>query len=386
VGRARRDDAQPRRVAVLAPLIERWYRWRDGRLRDPAFQRFAARFPLTRGMARRRSLELFDLVAGFVYSQVLFALVQLRLLEAVGDGPLPLERLAALAGLRLEPMHRLCEAGVALRLLSRRGGERYGLGDLGAALLGNPGVSAMIEHHSLLYLDLQDPVALLRDPQRPTELAAFWAYARNPAPGALGPEQVAAYSRLMGVSQDFIAGEILDAYPVGRHRCLLDVGGGEGAFVRAAAGRAPGLQFLLFDLPAVAQRATQTFEAALLADRARAVGGDLFADSLPRGADIACLIRVLYDHPRERALAILRAVHAALPLGGTLLVAEPMAQTSGAERVGAAYFAFYLLAMRGGEARSATEIAALLQEAGFVAIEPVATRRPLLTSLIRARR
>jgi demethylspheroidene O-methyltransferase len=367
-------------------LLERWYRWRDGLLRDPAFQRWAARFPLTRAVARRRSLELFDLVGGFVYSQVLFSIVRLRVLEAVADGPLALNQLAANTGLSVEATRRLCDAAAALRLLSRRGQDSYGLGDLGAALLGNPGVSAMIEHHALLYRDLADPVGLLSDSQRPTELSAFWAYARDPVPGALGAEQVAAYSRLMGVSQGFIAGEILDAYPLARHRCLLDVGGGEGAFVRAAAERAPGLRFMLFDLPAVAERATQGFQVAGLADRASAIGGDLFADPLPEGADIACLIRVIYDHPRERALAILRAVHAALPPGGTLLLAEPMAETKGAERVGAAYFAFYLLAMRGGDARSAADITALLREAGFSAIEPVATRRPLLTSLIRARR
>ena len=34
--------------------------------------------------------------------------------------------------------------------------------DLGASLRGNPSIAAFIEHHSLLYDDLRDPVALLR--------------------------------------------------------------------------------------------------------------------------------------------------------------------------------------------------------------------------------
>ena len=367
-------------------LTERWYRWRDRLLRDPRFQRWAARFPLTRGIAARRSLELFDLVAGFVYSQVLFALVRSRLLEALADGPRTLEQLAEQAGLPPDATRRLCGAGVSLRLLRLGEGGRYGLGDLGAALLANPGVSAMIEHHALLYRDLADPVGLLGDESRATELSAFWAYARNAEADALSPEQVGEYSALMGVSQGFIAGEILDAYAIARHRLVLDVAGGEGAFIRAAAQRAPQTRFLLFDLPAVAERAGRAFAQAGIDGRAQAVGGNLFADPLPQGADLACLIRVLYDHPRERALAILRAIHQALAPGATLLVAEPMAGLAGAERVGGAYFAFYLLAMRGGEARDASQIAALLQEAGFSAIASVPTRRPLLTSLIRAGR
>ena len=63
-----------------------------------------------------------------------------------------------------------------------------------------------------------------------------------------------------------------------------------------------------------------------------------------------------------------------------------MAGTAGAEAMGSVYFSFYLLAMRGGEARSPAEIAAMLQEAGFRTAEPVQTRRPLFTSLLVARR
>ena len=53
----------------------------------------------------------------------------------------------------------------------------------------------------------------------------------------------------MSRTQPLIAEDILDAYPVRRHRCLLDVGGGDGAFLMAAADRASALRLLLFDLP-----------------------------------------------------------------------------------------------------------------------------------------
>ena len=71
--------------------------------------------------------------------------------------------------------------------------------------------------------------------------------------------------------------------------------------------------------------------------------------------------------PRRRTgLALLAAAHAALAPGGTLLLAEPMAGTPGAEPVGDAYFGFYLLAMGSGRCRAAPRSSrALLREAGF---------------------
>ena len=49
------------------------------------------------------------------------------------------------------------------------------------------------------------------------------------------PTQVAAYSAPDGGLAAAGRGRVLDAYPLARHRCLLDVGGGEGAFLAAAA-------------------------------------------------------------------------------------------------------------------------------------------------------
>ena len=38
-----------------AGLAERWFAWRNRLLADPGFQRWAASFPLTRPIARRRT-------------------------------------------------------------------------------------------------------------------------------------------------------------------------------------------------------------------------------------------------------------------------------------------------------------------------------------------
>lgn len=365
---------------------ERWRAWRDRLLIDPTFQRQAVRWPFSRAIARGRARALFDLVGGFVYTQVLLACVRVRAFEALAEGTQPLDVLARRFGLPASAAERLLDAATALELVERRGVGLYGLGALGAPLVGNEALTSMIEHHAVLYADLSDPVALLRGDGPPAALARYWAYATADAPGALPSGQVAPYSALMSASQPLVAEEVLDAYDISRHSCLLDVGGGEGRFLLAAARRAPTLQLKLFDLPAVVPPAHEAFARAGVASRAEVHGGDFTRDTLPGGADIASLIRVMYDHGDARALTILRAIHAALPPGGTLLVAEPMAGAPGAPRMGDAYFGFYLLAMGSGRSRTAADLAALMQAAGFENVQERPTALPVQVGVLVARR
>ena len=140
----------------------------------------------------------------------------------------------------------------------------------------------------------------------------------------------------------------------------------------------------MFDLPPVAARASREIARRGLSHRIDTVGGRFPEEALPAGADVVSLIRVLHDHDDAPARKLLARIHAALPPGGTILIAEPMSQTPGAETVGDAYFGLYLLAMGRGRPRTAAEISAMLRDAGFVGVRARATRRPLLVSAVSA--
>jgi demethylspheroidene O-methyltransferase len=372
------------RISFRTALRERWLAFRNGLIANAGFQRWAAGFPLTRAVAHHHERALFDLVAGFVYSQVLAACVRLQVFDALAEGPLSVGALAQRLSLPADATTRLMRAAVALDLAESLPHDRYALGRLGAALRGNPSLAAMIEHHAMLYADLADPVALLRGEQTASNLAAFWPYARNADPAISGDARVRDYSALMAGSQALIADQVLAAYPFHKHRRLLDIGGGEGVFLAAAGQRVPGLGLMLFDLPAVAQRAVSRLNTAALQGHAQIYAGDFLRDPLPVGADVASLVRVLHDHDDAPALAILRNARAALPVGGVLLIAEPMSGTPGAEPVGDAYFGFYLAAMGSGRPRTAAEISALVREAGFTRTRLVPTRSPLIVRLLVA--
>jgi len=361
-----------------------WRALRDRLLADPRFQRWAATFPPTRHIARRESRALFDLCAGFVYSQVLLACVELRLFEELRHGPHATQCLAKRLGLEPAAARRLLEAASALRLVEGDDATGWRLGPLGAVMSGSPGIAAMVEHHRLLYDDLRDPVALLRGHAQPTQLSQFWSYARAGTSTAIDPASVAAYSALMSASQSLVADDVLDAYPLHRHRCLLDVGGGEGAFLVAVARRAPRLRLMLFDLPPVAARARQRLEEAGLASRVAIHSGDFGVDRLPGGADLVSLVRVVHDHDDAAVLRLLSAVHEILPPDGALLIAEPMSGQAGTEPMADAYFGLYLLAMGQGRPRTPEAVMQLVRTAGFRDVRTRPTARPLLASVVVA--
>lgn len=370
------------RSGSLGTWRERFLAFRNRRLADPRFQSWASRFPLTRGVANRRARQLFDLCAGFVYAQVLQACVQLEVLESLADAPRERRDLAERMDLSDEAAERLLSAAASLGLVARLAGDRYTLGELGAALLGSVGVREMIAHHPMLYEDLRDPVSLLRDGPRPTNLRRFWGYSGNDEPAMLDAHSVAPYGRLMAASLPLVAEEILSSYTFRTHTRLLDIGGGEGAFVALLAERLPQLQLELFDLPAVATRAGEALSHAGLLDRVVVHRGDFRSGPLPEGADVATLIRVLLDHDDETALAILRTVHHALAPGGTIVIAEQMSPDRGASPTEDAYFGFYLLAMGRGRPRTVARITELANAAGFSSVREVATRRPILARVV----
>lgn len=371
------SDPATRRPGPLSRLADRARRWRDGRIADPAFQAWAARFPLTRPIANRRAAALFDLVAGFVHSQVLLACVELDLFRRLEAGPADTGTLARASPLDPRAMERLLQAAAALDLVRRRAG-RWTLGPLGAALLGAPGVEEMIRHHPMFYRDLEDPLALLAAPRGSTELARYWSYFGE---ADVGAEDAARYSKLMAASQAMVAAETLAVHPMTGIRCLMDVGGGEGAFLSAALRATPGLTGIVLDLPPVAARAERALQQAGLSSRARVVGGS-FRDPLPEGADAISLVRVLYDHDDPTVRALLGAAFEALPAGGRIIVSEPMR----GNRAGDAYFGLYTAAMTSGTPRSPETHASLLAAAGFARIRVHRPRQAFATRVVSARK
>ena len=211
-----------------------------------------------------------------------------------------------------------------------------------------------------------------------TSLSQFWPYAAD-RPGqipdgakddAAQEQAFADYCDLMSQSQVLVAGDILDAYPVQRHHCLLDVGGGEGAFLAAAAARAPDLALRLFELPRVAERARAQFGARGLSSRAEVFSGSFLNDRC-RKAPISsrlcvCCTTTMMKRRGSRWLPLMRPCRAEASFCWPSRWRKPLAPSRWATPISAFISSRWVAAVRGPPMRSARFCAA----AGFVGVSP----------------
>jgi hypothetical protein len=149
--------------------------------------------------------------------------------------------------------------------------------------------------------------------------------------------------------------------------------------MRAVLEACPDITAVLVDGAPALGEAMLGMQAAGVADRATARGGDLFAP-LPEGGDVVLLNGILHRWGDANALAILAACRAALPPHGRLVLLEPVAPEAPAETEQAAAELFVLLG--GAVARTGAAWAGLLEAGGFTL---TATRpTPLAVSVMEA--
>ena len=362
-------------------LKERWVLRRNAILGSPGFQRWASRTPIVRMIARRKAAAQFDMIAGFVYAQVLAAFVESDLISYLNGHLRSAPEVAAFTGLAPDAASRLLHAGESLQISESLANYRWTLGEAGAALSCNDGALAMIRHHRLLYRDLTDPLALFaKDRREETALSAYWTYASKSG----SQEKAADYSELMAATQPMVSQQIIDAYDFKAHRRMLDVGGGSGAFAAAIHETAPALEIGIFDLPEVIEAAKQRFANTPLSANWHYHPGSFKTSKLPEGYDLITLSRILHDHDDDVVQTLLAKIYSALPTGGRLLIIEPMADSPDARPMGHAYFGLYLWAMGSGRPRTAAELQNMLKAAGFANIKQARTALPIITSAIVA--
>lgn len=173
---------------------------------------------------------------------------------------------------------------------------------------------------------------------------------------------------------------LVSNYDLSGVRHIVDVGGGSGDTCAALLRAYPHLRATVFDTPATAARARDRLAIEGLRDRCEAVDGDFF-DTVPAGADLYLLCRVLSDWNDHDALKILRTCCAALHSGARLLVVAGL----GDEPVRPAMLDLHLRLLMGGQERDLAHYRALLSRAGLATTRVIETSESGL-ALIEASR
>jgi hypothetical protein len=298
----------------------------------------------------RPETRLWDQMRGSLAAKALGVSAELRVAELLADGPRPVAELALASGADAATLHRI------LRALASDGV----FAEVEPGVFRNTDASELLRGDSWrefahLFGTVFFEAATTLDPRTseptfPRKFGAdFWSWLEaNPAErvafdAAMAGDKGAEAGRLAGLG--WRAGET-----------VVDVGGGNGALLRALLELQPQVWGIVFDLPE-----TDRDEAAL-GDRISFVAGDFF-ESVPAG-DAYVLSRILHDWDDEHAGAILRKIRAAASEHARLLLLESVLQP-GNDPHGSKWLDLLMLVI-GGRERAEDDWRALLEGAGFV--------------------
>ncbi|MFE0046848.1 methyltransferase [Streptomyces albireticuli] len=142
---------------------------------------------------------------------------------------------------------------------------------------------------------------------------------------------------------------------------VVDVGGGRGGLLRRVLLDNPGLTGVLYDRADVLR--DHGLGIPELAGRWRTEPGDFFS-SVPAGADVYLLKRILHDWTDEECLTILRGCRAAMKEGGTLLVVDTVV-APGNEPSYAKVLDLLMMASLNGRERGEEDFRRLFEGAGL---------------------
>jgi O-methyltransferase domain/Dimerisation domain len=318
------------------------------------------------------SADLMRLATGFRYSQAIHVAATLGIADLLADGPRPSNELAREAGADPDALYRLLRALAAVGVFEEDDERRFALTPLGEPLRSD--VPGSVHGWALMigrpyfwrsWGNLEHSIRTGENSFRALHGTDIWEWRSG------RPEESAIFDGAMRALTGAANAALLDAYDFGRFGTIVDVGGGNGAFLAAILDAHPAARGVLFDQPHVIDGAGPVL--ASVADRVSVVAGSFF-DSVPSGGDAYILKWIVHDWEDEEAIAILQICRAALSPDARLLVIERILAlpNEGAE---GKFSDLNMLVLPGGRERTGDEFAQLFEQAGLRLAQIVETGR-----------
>ena len=301
--------------------------------------------------------RIFELAQGFMASKHLFAASELGVFEALGEGQVDLDGLAARTGLTRRTARISADAMVAIGLLERHG-DRYANSPVAAAFLSG-GTPADLRPLLRFWDRLSYPVW--------ADLAGALGRGR-PAHEIfeIDDELVPVMSEGIAAATAAACHALPAAAGLPAASRVLDIGGGTGSWSIALAAADPALTATVLELGGVARVAQEHLRTTAYADRIDVRVGDILTDEPPSGFDAFLLANVVHYFTPETNRTILQRVRAAAEPGARLLVADFWTDPTHTQPLPAALMAGeFAIHVNDGDVYSVEEGTAWLQEAGW---------------------
>jgi C-methyltransferase len=309
-------------------------------------------------------LAMSELIMGHMVSQTIAVAAELRLADALADGPLPLDALARRVGANPAALARLLRALIGRGIFRELRNGRYALTPLADTLRSDARLSVAGLARYYGSRQHRELWSLLVDAVRTGQSVApsLWgtdAYSYL----AENPGLASRFNDAMTAISEVIAASAVGVYDFGRFPVIVDVGGGHGRLLAAILAATPSSRGVLYDLPDVVTGAPVVLDRAGVSSRVRVEGGSFF-DSVPTGGDAYVLQRVIHNWGDEAAETILRNIAAAAPDQATLLLVEMVVPQHHREFAGN-WVDLDMLVLTEGHERTAAQHRELLRRSGF---------------------
>lgn len=315
------------------------------------------------------ALLLRRLIGSYRITHAIRAAAQLGITDHLGERPQSAGELAARLHVNPPALYRLLRTLLSIGLLADAGDGLFTLTPVGACLRSDApdGMRAWAlcegaEYYQGAWMNLPHAVETGETAFEHTHGETFYQYlARHPETGHGFSQAMLDYARL-------IAEAVVAGYDFAGVRRVVDIGGSHGRLLSAILQANPTISGVLFDRPAVIERAEESIRGTELAGRAELVAGDFF-ESLPAGGDLYILSRILMDYDDERCVRLLQNCHRAMTPGGRVLIVQLLMPEQGGgareQLFEAAVSDLNMMVLTGGRERTEAEYRTLLGRAGF---------------------
>ena len=296
---------------------------------------------------------VWDALRGALVTRALAVVADLGVADALAQEPRPVTELAREAGADPDSLHRILRALASDGIFEEH--EPGVFGNTAASELLRDGSWAAFAHlfGSVFHTAARDLEAVTGKATFPETFGAeFWDWLRK------HPDERATFDRAMSGGKERRLERLVDLEWNGEET-IVDVGGGNGAFLVALLARLTTLRGIVFDLPETVR------DEDALGERIAFVEGSFF-ESVPAG-NVYVLGSILHDWDDEHAAAILRTIRAAAPNGARLLLFESVIAL-GTDPQGAKWLDLLMLVIAAGRERTEEEWRALLDATGFEAV------------------
>lgn len=328
--------------------------------------------------------QLLNLVSGYWISQAIYVAAELGIADHLGRKGRDIDDLARTTHTHAPSLYRLMRALAGLGVFSEVAPRSFALAPMSVLLRddtpGNLRAFARMQGDTWHWGCWGDALHAIRTGQsaiakRENAADCFDYLAKHPASAQIFDAAMSGYS-------GHVAEAIIDAYDFTHARSIIDIGGGTGILlgsILAGNARAHGI---LFDRPAVLDRAASVLEEIGVTGRCMRVAGDLFG-AIPRDGDVYLMSAILHDWNDADAARILKGVAVAMHAGARLLIIEHVLAPPNQPDHGK-FIDLEMLLITGGRERTKEEYEALLDTADLRCERVTATAMPV--SILEARR